>query len=329
MGRLRYFAGRTVTTVFLIWAVITFLFFFFRLMPGSFTDIMMTRGASPETIAAFNERWGLNDPLHVQYVSYLRNLFQADLGSSLRYQRPVWDVVQMRLFNSFILVAPAVTFAYLFGSIYGTIAGLNRGSFVEKYGILPIIFLGSFPSFVIAIYLIIVFAGWLNLFPTGGLMDPQLQFELQRVSWWRPYTSADFAWHYILPFSAVVLRYLYFPSLLMRTNVVEVTGQPFIFYHRITGLPRVKRLAHVAKHASLPVITMYPISITRAVGGLVLIETVFNWPGIGHELIAAVLSRDFPVVMFVFFLIAVFVIVANYVVDVLYGIIDPRISVSG
>jgi peptide/nickel transport system permease protein len=115
----------------------------------------------------------------------------------------------------------------------------------------------------------------------------------------------------------------------MRTSVVETLGQDFSFYHRMTGMPKFQRMANIAKHSSLPVITVYPATMTRAIGGLVLIETVFNWPGIGFALVQAVLARDFPVVQFVFIVIAAFVISANFLVDVLYARIDPRVGVEG
>lgn len=325
----RYFLLRTAQTVFMIWVMITLLFFLFRLLPGDFTSIMMYRGAGPETIAQFEEDWGLNEPLYVQYWNYMVNLLQGDAGTSLQYRRPVIDYVRMGMFNSFILVAPAITLAYILGSIYGLLAGTSRGSKLERHGIVPILFIGSFPSFFLAICLVVVFSSWLGLFPTSGMIDSETRRLFTDAPWWRSYLTLDFAHHYTLPFLAVVLRYLFLPSLIMRTSTVEVQGQGFSYYQRITGLPRMKRLKNIAKHASLPVITLYPVSMTRALGGLVLIEIVFNWPGIGYTLVTGVLSRDYPVVMFVFFLIGVFIIVANYIVDIVYGLIDPRVSVGG
>lgn len=288
----------------------------------------MFRGASPETVAQFKEEWGLNDPLYVQYWRYLTNLIQGDAGTSLQYRRPVFEYVKMGIFNSFILVAPGITLAYIIGSLYGLMAGTSRGSRLERQGIVPIIFVGSFPSFFLAIVLIVIFASWLDIFPTSGMLSSETRRMFADAAWWRTYTTVDFAKHYALPFLAVVLRYLYLPSLIMRTSVVEVQGQGFSYYQRVAGLPKIQRLRHLAKHASLPVITLYPVSMTRAIGGLVLIEMVFNWPGIGYTLVTAVLSRDYPVVMFVFFLIGAFIVVANYVIDIVYGIIDPRVSVG-
>jgi hypothetical protein len=174
---------------------------------------------------------------------------------------------------------------------------------------------GAFPTFVTSIFLIIIFACVLNVLPTSGMFGFQTSSQYADAAWWRPYLTVDFGQHYILPFAAVLLRYAYLPVLIMRTSVVEVIGQGFFFYHRMTGLPGGQRLQHLLKHASLPLITLYPVSMTRAIGGLVLIEIVFNWPGIGFTLVQAVPSRDFPVVQFVFFLVAAFVIVANFGVE--------------
>ncbi|MGM0604858.1 MAG: ABC transporter permease [Halobacteriota archaeon] len=322
----RFFIIRTVQTILMLWLVLTGLFLLFRMMPGDFTAQMAVAGADEQVLERIRDQWGLNDPLHVQYYHYLVNFLQADLGESPVYRVDVWELVKMRIFNTFILVAPAMTFTYILGALIGTITGSKRGSKVERYGIVPVISAGSFPSFFIAIVLIIVFAVWGGLFPTSGMLSPNIADQFD--TWWEPYFTTNFAMHYILPFSAVVCRYLFIPSLIMRTSVVEVTGQDYTEYHRLTGLPTVKRLRHVAKHASLPLITIYPVSLARALGGLVLIETVFNWPGIGWLLVESVLGRDYPVVMFVFFVVAAFVIISNFIVDLVYGVIDPRIRVD-
>jgi len=232
----------------------------------------------------------------------------------------------MRIFNTFILVAPAMTFTYLLGVVIGTVAGSKRGSLFERFGTVPVIGIGSSPAFFTAIILIVVFASWLNLFPTSGMLSPGSTEEL---AWWEPYFTRDFGIHYILPFAAVVCRYLFIPTLIMRNSVVEVMGEDFTEYYRLTGLPTMTRLRHVAKHASIPVITIFPVSLARALGGLVLIETVFNWPGIGFTLVEAVLARDYPTVQFVFFIVAAFVIISNFIVDLVYGVIDPRIRLEG
>jgi len=322
----RYFAVRSVQTVMMLALVMTALFVLFRSMPGDFTAQMAASGANEEALQAIREQWHLDEPLYMQYYHYLANLVQGNLGESPVYRVDVWEFTKLRIFNTFILVAPAMTFTYVIGVAIGTVAGSNRGSAFERFGTVPIIGVGSSPAFFTAILLVIVFAVWLNLFPTSGMTSPG---STEGLAWWEPYLTRDFAAHYVLPFTAVVCRYLFIPTLIMRNSVVEVMGEDFTEYYRLTGLPTLTRLRHIAKHASIPVLTIYPVSLARALGGLVLIETVFNWPGIGFTLVEAVLARDYLTVQFVFFVVAAFVIVSNFVVDLVYGVIDPRIRLEG
>lgn len=326
MSKAKYLAYRSIQTVFLLWFVLTFLFFLFRAMPGSYVDVMMTTGASPEAVEAFRERWGLNRPLHEQYIQYILNFVTGDVGTTFQTGEPVLQYVKPKMFNTFILIAPAITFAYLVGSIFGALLGVKRGTKFEKWGLTGSIFSGSFPEFFTAIVLVIVFSGWLNIFPPSGIASLETLNETDK--WYNIYLTMDFVKHYTLPFSAVVLRYFFLPTLTMRTSVVEVSGQDFMYYHRVSGLPAIDRLRRLIRHASLPVITLYPVSMTRAISGLVLIETVFNWPGIGFTLVNAVFQRDFAVVQFVFFVAAAFVIVANFGIDILYTVLDPRVSLG-
>lgn len=326
--RARYYAIRTVQMVVTLWLVTTFLFVLFRSMPGSMVDLFLFQGASPEAIQAFEEKWGLNDPLYVQYWSYMVNLLQFDAGVSLQHGIPVYEYTRMKIFNSFILIAPGVTIGYVLGSVAGTILGTTKNERFDQWGIAAAIFVGTIPSFFLAILAIVIFASSLGWVPTGSMVTPGTVSKFEGAPWWRVYLTADFAIHYVLPVSVIGLRYTYLPTLLMRTSVAEVMGQGFYYYNRITGLPRWRRMYHLARHASLPVITFYPLSLTRAIGGLVLIELVFNWPGIGNALVDAVIVRDLPVVQFVFLLVAAFIIVGNFVVDVVYGILDPRVTVG-
>jgi peptide/nickel transport system permease protein len=313
---------------FLLFVVVTLLFFLFRLLPGSYVDLMVYQGASESAVDAFEQKWRLNEPLYVQYYYYVINVLQGDMGTSLQFRRPVLDVVKQRMFNTFILVAPGVTTGYIIAGVLGGVIGNFPDSRLEKGFITGVIIIGTVPLFLYGVLFIIVFSSWLNIFPTSGMITPAVSDRLADEAWWRIYVTKDFAMHYILPFSAIVLRYVAQPSLIMLTSVHEAINQPFTKYHRITGLPFRNRVKHIAKHASLPLLTLYPISMTRAISGLVLIEIVFNWPGIGFTVVEAVLSRDTPVIQFVFFISAAFIIFANFAVDIAYGIIDPRISLS-
>jgi peptide/nickel transport system permease protein len=330
MSRQKYFAMRVVQTVFLLWLVLTFLFVLFRMLPGDPATLFLFGGADPETVEAFREKWGFNDPIWVQYLRYMENLvFHLDAGTSVYHREPVIDAIQQPLRNTVVLFVPSVITGYALGSIYGMVVGSNRGSLLDRYGIIPIVLVGAFPAFFTAMLLVIIFSGILDIFPASGVVSTETYAKFSDTNPWRMYFTEDFLMHAALPFTAIVLRYLYLPSLITRTSVVEVSDQAFHFYHRITGKSRLLRMKHLAKHASLPVITIFPISMARAIGGLVLIEIVFNWNGMGFFLVQSVFGRDFPVIQFVFFLIAAFVIISNFAVDIVYGIIDPRVAVEG
>jgi len=330
MGRGEYYLRRIVISLFLIWGVATVLFISFRLLPGDYATLLLQSGASQEQVEALRQQWGLNDPLHVQYVRYLSNLLNGELGRSHVAQMPVWEYVRPHLINSFILVAPAITLAFIFGSLYGAFLGTRNDSLLEKIGIVPPTFIGTTPDFFIGIMLIFIFATHLNLFPTQGMVSLETyQTVGQNASGLDVITTGDFWLHYTLPFVTIILKYLYYPTIVMRGSVVETSGQDFAYFHRIKGLSRTSRFRHMLRHASLPVITLFPSNIVRAISGLVLIEVVFNWPGIGKLLIDSVLARDTPVIQFLFLVIAVWVILGNFVVDILYTVIDPRIGIEG
>ena len=326
MTTVKYIVKRTLQTVALLWLLLTAIFVLFRLMPGNYVDLISAQGAPPSVIEGTRERLGLGKPIHDQYLIYLRNFLQLELGSSLFYGVPVWEYVSSKIFNSFILIAPAITGAYILGSVFGAYIGWARDSLIERWGIVPLVMMGALPTFFIGILLILVFAVWLNIFPTSGMITPETLSKYD--SWWRPYVTIDFLKHAILPFFAIMLHYMYSPALIMRTSAVEVANKNFLEFHRRTGIGKYKTLRHLGKHASLPVITVFPVSMAQAVGGLVLVETVFNWPGIGYALVQAVFHRDYPILQFVFFLVAAFVVIGNFVVDIVYSLIDPRVTIG-
>ena len=325
MSTLRYFAKRTIITVFLILFAASVLFFLFRMLPGDYTDLLIQRGSSPEAVARLEEKWGINDPLYIQYWNYITNLLVGDMGTSFRTRQPVLQVVGRSIINSFILVAPSITTAYVLGAILGAKMGVSRGSLFERSGLIPITFAGVIPEFFMGILLLIIFSFWLQIFPVSGMMP----ITAPDMSYLEMFQTPEFYLHYTLPFVTIIIKLLYFPTLIMRTSVVEVLGQDFIEFHRAKGLSRRSQLKHTMKHASLPVITFYPISLANAIGGLVVVELVFNWPGMGWLLIQSVFVRDFPVIQFVFFLIAAWIIIGNFLVDIVYSIIDPRVTVEG
>lgn len=326
MSRLSYYARRLVVSVVIIWAVITFLFVLFRLMPGDYATLLAGQGVSAETVEAVRQRWGLDQPLYVQYYRYMTGVITGDFGVSRRSGDPVVQVVSTALLNTLLLALPAIVVAILIGSIYGGIMGFLPESKFEKVGIIPPTVVGTMPDFFIGMLAIIVFSSWLGVFPTGSMASVETYRSVD--AHWEIFVTTDYLLHYTLPFLTIVLKYLYNPALIMRGSMIEVQGQEFAVYQRLYGLKRSKRLKHLMRHASLPVVTLIPVLTATAIGGQVLIEIVFNWPGIGKLLFDAVVQRDLPVIQFLFIIIATWIILGNLVVDVLYTLIDPRITVE-
>lgn len=326
MSKINYIIRRAVISVFLIFLMASVLFLFFRLLPGDYATLLIQSGMSPEQAAEVRENWGLNDPLYVQYIRFLGNMISGDAGISRATNLPVLEYVGIAMFNSIILVAPAITTAFVLGSLYGALIGSTKNAILEKFGIIPPTIIGAAPAFFIGIALIFVFASWMDLLPTGGLVS--IESYTEESGLFSLYFSTDFLTHYVLPFMTIVISYFYYPAIVMRGSVVEVGGQDFSYFHRVKGLSPFTRYRHILRHASLPVVTLFPTSMARALSGMVLVEVVFNWPGVGKLLIDSVLARDTPVVQFIFILVAVWIIVGNFVVDILYTVIDPRIAIA-
>ncbi|SMO59146.1 ABC transporter permease [Halorubrum cibi] len=329
MSRLSYFVRRTAITAVLIFLVASALFFFFRAMPGDYSSLLVQQGMNPEQIAQLRADWGLDEPIYVQYYEYITNLFTGNAGQSFRFSQPVWELVAPRILNSFVLVAPAITATYIVGGLFGAYIGRRRGSPLEKSGIISVSIFHSIPDFFLGIMLIALFSSTLGIFPTSGMLPPAEMIQLGDQPYWQRFLIPEFWRHYTLPFMTVLLYFMQYPTLIMRNSVVEVSDQEYLHYHRLKGLPESKLLRKIIRHASLPVITLYPISLAASISGLVLIEVVFNWPGIGQLLVSSVLARDFPVIQFVFLIAATWVIIGNFFVDLLYGVLDPRVSVAG
>jgi len=325
MSQLYYYARRILVAIVLIFAIATFLFFAFKLMPGSYATILLQQGASPQKVAQVKQQWGLNKPIYIQYLSWMGNMLTGHAGMSRQYNKPVVTVVGTALRNSMILALPGVVCAFIVGSIYGALMGNRPGSRFERYGIIIPNLVGTTPDFFVAILVLFLFSMTLNLFPSGSMTSIQVATS---VSGWRIFTTTSFWYHYTLPFLTIVIKYMYYPATVMRGSVVEVRNQEFATYQRLLGLGRWRRFRHIMKHASLPVITVLPAVTATSISGLVLIEIVFNWPGVGSLLFNSVIARDTPVIQFMFLLIAIWIVLGNLVVDILYTVIDPRITID-
>jgi peptide/nickel transport system permease protein len=323
MGKVNFFVRRTVQLVVTLWAIATALFMLFRLMPGDPTSYIVSPQMTPEVRQRIIENYGLNDPLWVQYLRYIENLATLDLGRSFKTNDPVADILMTYLPNTLILMLTAFLLAYTVGVTFGVLTGWYRGSKFEKTTVVTALVGRSVPSFWVGILVIWVFGATLGVIPMSGMTS----IGTEPSGFIDMVTSLDFLHHLVAPVLVLAFYYMGYPLLIMRNSMLETLSEDFIDICRAKGLTeRAIMFKHAARNAMLPVLTAAAIAVGYAVGGSVLIETVFGWPGIGREMIRAVLRRDYPVAQGTFLVLAMSVVVMNFVADLLYGVLDPRVT---
>lgn len=316
-------AARLLQMLFVLWVVATILFFLFRLMPGDPTVAYIDTTFNEEQIQQLKKSFGLDRPLHEQYVIYLRNLMIGEFGESFHHRQPVLKVLLGVLPNTVILTLSGLIIAYLFGTLVGAWLAWKRGSAVEGVVIPTVLTLRAAPEFWLGMVLLAIFGFKLGWFPSGGANAAGSMYSSE----WARIFSRDFLWHLTLPAMTLALYLQGLPLLLMRSNMLDVMSEDFITMARMKGLSnRAIVLRHAARNALLPVATAFALGFGNSIGGNVVVETVFSWPGLGKLLVNAVASSDYPVAQGAFFLITVVLVVMNFVADLLYSALDPRVS---
>ena len=316
---------RLVFYIVAIFVAITFNFLMPRLMPGDPVDAMFAAAGGrlpPETLDAYKEMLGFVDaPLWQQYLQYLQSVVTFDLGPSIMlFPVPVTEVLSNTLPWTVFLAGTATILSIFVGCFIGLYASLNRGGFVDRF--FPVFwqFVASMPQAVTALLIFFIFALTLSWFPLGFGYNPDLDPSFS------PSFIANVAYHAVLPLVTLVLSMIATWVFTMRNAMVNVLGEDYIAMARAKGLSsgRIMR-RYAARNAILPVVTAVSMALGFAVAGQVFIETVFNYPGIGQLIIKAVAARDYPLMQACFLLIVLCVLIANFIADVLYVWLDPRL----
>lgn len=316
-------------------AVVVFNFFLFRILPGDPVKLIIhSPRMTAEAQAKIRENFGLDKEvwldveaikqgdlsgaLDTQFTAYLRNLLRGDMGVSFSNRQDVSVLLKERVWRTFILVFIGETLAIVFGIILGMVAAWRRGSKLDTGILLTGLFTWSMPTFFFGIILIILARG---RFPVGGMVTPGLSPE-DGLEYW-----ADVARHLVLPTLTLTILYMSEYMLIMRSSVVEVLSEDFILTAKAKGMSAVRIFRdHALKNSMLPMITIIALTLGYTVGGAIQVETVFSWPGIGRLMYEAVQKRDYPVLQGTFLLLAVSVIIANLIADLLYAVMDPRVE---
>lgn len=304
----QYIIRRLIFSLFVLWGALTVVFLAVRAVPGDPAQMMLGSTATAEDVQELREKLGLNRPLIVQYGVYLFQTLKLDLGESLRMAQPVVSLVAERLPATGRLALTAVVIALLVAFPLGIAAAFRPGSWLD--GVVSIVSLlgQSVPGFWVGIMFILVFARQLRLLPSSG--DDSLA-------------------HLILPSITVALPLIGVLTRLVRSGLLDVLDEDYIRTAHAKGLPaRTVMWRHAVRNMLIPVITVVGLQVGHLLGGAVITETVFAWPGVGLLLIDAITNRDYPLVQAAILFITTIFVTINFLVDLSYGALDPRIRLQ-
>ncbi len=318
----RYLAKRLAALIATFFIVITINFFLPRLMPGSPADYLVRDPSiTTEERMRLLKQFGLDKDPFTQYILYIKNVFRGNLGLSFRYYpTPVWDVIMSRLPWTLYLLGISYTAATIIGVVLGAYAAWRRKSRFDSTMVSLAFLTRSMPVFWLGMLLLYVFGAVLGWFPLSGAITPG-------VSHASPLSFAlDVLRHSVLPMITIILFLIGPPLLLTRSLVADSLTEPYVDASRAKGLPpRMVLFKHALRPVSLPLSTYTAILLGYVVGGAVFTETVFSWPGVGKLIYEAIMRRDYPLIQGCFLIITISVLVANFVVDLIYAYIDPRV----
>jgi len=300
-----YVIKRLLSTLPVLVGISLIIFILLRSLPGDPAQVIAGELATQEAVEAIRVQLGLDKPLYIQYAIFMSNLIRLDLGKSARTSQPVLSEIWSRLPNTVLLAIVSIALACILGIPAGILSSVKHYSLTDYVVMVLALFGISMPVFWLGLMLIIVFSVKLHLLPAGGI--------------------GTFS-HIILPSFTLAIFSTAFIARMTRSSMMEVLGQDYIITARSKGLlEKIVILKHALRNAFIPIITVIGLQFGSLLGGAVLTETVFAWPGIGRLIVDSILARDYPVVQGVVLIFALLYILVNLVVDILYAYIDPRI----
>lgn len=301
-----------------------------RMMPGNPVDAIASQAITPgmdattvqKVLDDYSARFGLDQPLYIQFFTFVKNALRGDFGISFsNYPREISDILASSIGWTLCLQLPAILVGWLLGNLLGAVAAYMRGVFDKA--ILPaFLFLGNVPAFGMATVLVLVFAVYLRIAPTGGgygyELIPNMSLEF----------FGSLLRHYQLPFWSIVIITIGGQAIGMRSMSIYELNADYVKYSRFLGIKDRKIVGYVFRNAMLPQVTGLALSLGTMIGGNIVAETIFNYPGIGTTMLAAITNRDYPLISACTLVITIMVLLANLAVEIIYGFVDPRIKAA-
>jgi peptide/nickel transport system permease protein len=330
---LGYLIGRIIATIPVVVLISLLVFLLIHAAPGDPADLLLSDEASPADIADARRRWGLDQPIYVQYLHFLANIVSGDLGMSFRFADPVIGLIGERLPATIELATASMLIAIVIGVPLGVWAGAKPNSWADNLGSVFGFFGISMPSFWLGIMLILVVSGYFNWLPSSGRSTYGVAQGFETgfyISHSLLSGNTKAAWdgikYIIMPAIALGTGMMGLVMRVTRSSVIEIMSEDYVRTARAKGLGENSVLwRHVLRNALVPVITVVGLELGTLLSGSIIVETVFAWPGSGSLLISAIQSRDYPLITGTVLTYTIAFVVINFAIDILYALIDPRI----
>jgi peptide/nickel transport system permease protein len=328
-----YFVQRLAGTIPVLLLISLLVFLLIHAAPGDPTLLLLGEETNAAEVARAKERWGLDQPLHIQYLKFVKSAAAGDFGKSFKYADSVTSVIKTRVPATIELAIFAIVIATLLAIPLGVWAGARPNSWIDNLGTTFGLFGISMPSFWLAIMLILLLAGVLNLLPTSGrstygIAGPEqtgfyIYDSIMQKNWQAVWDALT---HIFLPAVALGVNMLGILMRVTRSSILDVMNEEYVVTARAKGLAENKVVwRHVTRNALIPVITVVGLELGTLLSGSIIVETVFSWPGSGSLLITALNARDYPLVTGLVMTYTVAFVTINLIIDGLYAIVDPRI----
>ncbi len=332
----KYTIKRILMLIPVLLGVSLVVFLIMRVFSPDPAPVVLGEHASTQAMQAWREAHGLNEPIWLQFIDFLKNAVTGNFGVSYYTNQPVSNEIMSRFPATVELAICAIIFASVFGVLLGVVAAVHKNTFADYASTLVALAGISMPIFWLGILLILLFTGTLHLLPSTGRIDPMLQpTGGTGLYLWDTLTSGDFeafgnaVQHLIMPTLALSLYSMAIITRMTRSSMLDTLNQDYIRTARAKGITRRRVIRHHAlRNAMIPITTVIGLQFGSLLGGAVLTETVFAWPGIGKYTVECIQKSDFPVVQAVVLIIATIYVIINLIVDLIYAFLDPRIKYS-